>query len=94
MTLVHNHQDRFLGPFWTDSNSNSDICQGNICPGDIYPYQEFLIYYWPNACPGDICPYQEYLSYYWPNFHRTLKVGSDIYMATKENNDSHEEKGG
>ena len=31
-----------------DSNCHSDLCLGNICPGDICPYQEYLSCYWPN----------------------------------------------
>ena len=40
-------KDRFLGPSWTDFNCYSDIRSGNICPGDICSYQEYL-WYWPN----------------------------------------------
>ena len=34
---------RILGKLRTDSN-----CHGDIYPGDIYPYQEYLSCYWPN----------------------------------------------
>ena len=37
-----NFKGRFLGPIWTYSNFQNDICSGNICPCDIYPYQEYL----------------------------------------------------
>ena len=38
----------FLGTSRTDSDSHGDICPNNICPGDIWPYQEYLSCYWPN----------------------------------------------
>ena len=41
-----NFKGRFLGPYWTDLYLLCDICQGNICHGDIRPYQEYLICYW------------------------------------------------
>ena len=31
-----------------DVNSHSDICPGNIWPGDICPYQEYVNCYWPD----------------------------------------------
>ena len=37
-----NFKGRFLGPIWTYSNFQNDICSGNICPCDICPYQEYL----------------------------------------------------
>ena len=39
---------RFLGPIWTYSNCQNDICSGNICPCNICPYQELLSCYWSN----------------------------------------------
>ena len=41
-----NFKGRFLGPFWTDLYCHCDICLGNICHGDICPYEEYLICYW------------------------------------------------
>ena len=38
-----NFKGRFLWTFRTDSN-----CQGDICPRDICPYQEYLSCYWPD----------------------------------------------
>ena len=37
-----------LGPSWTDFNCYNDICSGNIYPGDICPYQEYLSWNWPD----------------------------------------------
>ena len=34
--------DWFLEKSRTDSNYHGDICPGNICLGDICPYQEYL----------------------------------------------------
>ena len=36
-----NFKGRFLGPIWTYSNFQNEICSSNICPCDIYPYQEY-----------------------------------------------------
>ena len=36
-------KSRFLGPFLTDVS-----CHGGICPGNIWPYQEYLSSYGPN----------------------------------------------
>ena len=36
-----NFKSKFLGPSWTYSN-----CHGDIFPGDICPYQEYLSWYW------------------------------------------------
>ena len=41
-----NFKHRFLGPSWTDSKCQSNICTGNICSCDICPYQEYLSLYW------------------------------------------------
>ena len=50
-TFVHirtlfwwNFKARFLGTSRTDSNSH--ICPGNICSGDICTYQKYLSCYW------------------------------------------------
>ena len=32
----------------TDFSCHHDICPGNISPGDICPYQQYLRSYWPN----------------------------------------------
>ena len=41
-----NFKHRFLGTSRIDSNYQVDICTGNICPGNIFPYQEYLSCYW------------------------------------------------
>ena len=41
-----NFKGRFLGTSTTDHNCHADIWRGNICPGDICPYQEYLNCYW------------------------------------------------
>ena len=46
-----NFKSRFLGPFWTYSNCNNDICPGNICSCDIFPFPEYLSCYWPDHDP-------------------------------------------
>ena len=38
-----NFKGRLLGTSRTDSN-----CHGDICPGNICPYQEYLNCYWPD----------------------------------------------
>ena len=38
----------FLATSKTDHNFHGDICSGNIHPGDICPYQEYLSCYWPD----------------------------------------------
>ena len=43
-----NFKGRFLGHSRTDSNCYGDICAGNIYPGNICPYQEYLNCYWPD----------------------------------------------
>ena len=43
-----NFKVSFQGKSRTDSNYQVFICPGNICPGDISPYQEYLSCYWPN----------------------------------------------
>ena len=43
-----NFKHRFLGTSRIDSNYQVDICTGNICPGNIFPYQEYLSCYWPD----------------------------------------------
>ena len=43
-----NFKGRFLGTSTTDHNCHRDICPGNICLGDICPYQEYLNCYWPD----------------------------------------------
>ena len=43
-----NFKHRFLGTSRIDSNFHSDNCPGNIYPGDICPYQEYLSCYWLN----------------------------------------------
>ena len=35
-----NIKGRFLGPSLTDSKCHGDICTGNICPDNFFPYQE------------------------------------------------------
>ena len=39
---------RFLGSYWTNSNCQNDNCPGNVWPGDICSYQEYISCYWPN----------------------------------------------
>ena len=34
--------DQTVGPSLTDAHYHGDICPGNICLGDICPYQEHL----------------------------------------------------
>ena len=43
-----NFKSRFLGTYRTDFSCQHDICPGNISPGDICPYQQYLRFYWPN----------------------------------------------
>ena len=39
------YKSTFLGPSLTDANCHGDICQSNIYPGDMYPYQDYLSCY-------------------------------------------------
>ena len=50
-----NFKGRFLGPFWTYSNCNNDICPGNICSCDICPYPEYFTCYLPNFDQTCVC---------------------------------------
>ena len=43
-----NFKSRYLGTSTTDFSCHSDICPGNISPGDVCPYQQYLSSYWPN----------------------------------------------
>ena len=43
-----NFKGRLMGTCRTDSKWPSDICIDNICPGDIYPYVEYLSCYQPD----------------------------------------------
>ena len=46
--IWQNFKRRYLGTSRTDFSCHGDICSGNISPGDIRPYQQYLSSYWPN----------------------------------------------
>ena len=43
-----NFKQSVMGTNTTDYNCHHDIWQGNICPGDICSYQQYLSCYWPD----------------------------------------------
>ena len=61
-------KSRFLELFLTFTNCQSDIFQGNICPGDICPYQEYLSCYWPNFDQTFLAQFFESLNFLAQNF--------------------------
>ena len=74
-----NYEDRSLGPPWTDFN-----CNGNICPGDICPYQEYLSCYWPDF---DQTLKSRFLGPSWTNFfcHGYICPGNISHRKTSWN---------
>ena len=73
-----NFKSRFLGTYRTDFSCHHDICPGNISPGDICPYQQYLRSYWPNFDQTfgtqffgglNFCGPKFFLSHYPPTHH-------------------------
>ena len=43
-----NSKHRVLETYTPDCNCRHNSFPGNICPGDVCPYQQYLSCYWPN----------------------------------------------
>ena len=64
-----------LGPSWTDFNCHDEICLGNICPGDFFPYQKYLSCYWQEF-------YQTLKVGSWDHLEQILTVMVTFVQAT------------
>ena len=63
----------------TESNCHGDIYQGNICLGDICPYQEYHSCQWPNFDDTFNVAYIEHLEQI-PNIKLTFVLGAFLHI--------------
>ena len=66
-----NFKGRFLGQCLTDAKWHNNICPGNIFPGNICQYQEYISCCWPNHDQTFCTQFFADLNFFRSNFFRT-----------------------